>query len=119
MMMTMLEPFRAEPLLATTSLVTSVAAGMILWRLVGRWPVTYPLARMVVALWLLVELIVAVALALRVDLGGPPNPAVWGFLAHSVITIVLCAFWPRLIELEGPGLWGRRRVQSDVSTPNP
>lgn len=71
----------------------------LLWRLIGRWPVSYPLARTVVGLFAALEFIVALAVTRRAALGGEWNEATALVLIHGVITCGVVIFWPWLLTL--------------------
>lgn len=82
-----------------TTLMCAAAFGGLVWRLIGRWPTSYPLARLIVALFALLELLVALAVARRAAIGGEFNEIELVILLHAVFTVVVVAFWPRLLNL--------------------
>lgn len=86
---------------ANAILCTLVFAGL-LWRMIGRWALSYPLGRVAVALFAALELIVALGTANRAAIGGPFNPAQYAITVHALVSLVLIAVWPRLARL---GTW--------------
>lgn len=76
-------------------LCTLVFAGLA-WRWIGRWLVSWPLARWVVGLWATLELIVALGTAARAAIGGPFNPVQYVITVHALISLVVIAFWPKM-----------------------
>ena len=82
-------------------LCTAVVAGL-LWRMIGRWSLSFPLGRAVVALWAALELIVALGTAARAQLGGPFSPAQYLIIGHSLASLALIVYWPRLRAIGEP-----------------
>lgn len=91
----------------------TIAFAGLLWRLIGRWTLSFPLARLLVALFATLELIVALASARRAQIGGPLNEAIYLIMAHAIVTIVVIILWPRLmVDWEHEGhvrKWWRKR----------
>lgn len=75
-------------------LCTAVFAGLV-WRLIGRWVISWPLAKWVVGLWAALEFIVALGIAARTAIGGPFNPIQFAIMVHCLVSLVVIAVWPR------------------------
>lgn len=85
-------------------LCTAAFAGL-LWRLVGRWEVSFRMARIVVTLLAVLELIVALGTARAAALNVPLNEAQYAITAHALVTLTVVGLWPRLL----PASWTPRR----------
>lgn len=78
-------------------LCTAVFAGL-LWRMVGRWTLSWPLARWVTGLFAALELILALGIAYRARAGGPFNPVQYLVVLHSLVSLGVVWAWPRLMQ---------------------
>ena len=92
----------AETVRLINVILCTAAFGGLMYRLVGRFLVTYPLARCVVGLFAALELIVALGTARRATLGGPLNEAQYFVMGHAVITLIVVVMWVRLIPENAP-----------------
>lgn len=86
---------------ATAILCTAAFAGL-LWRLLGRWTL-YPnrLARIALALFAVLELIVAMGAARAAALEHPLDQVQYLILAHAGVTLAVIALWPHIHRI-GP-----------------
>lgn len=82
--------------LVLNMLLCTAAAGGLFWRLIGRWMISWPLAKWVVGLFTVLELIVAFASAYRAAAGGSFNPVQYFITAHALTTLVIIAIWPKI-----------------------
>lgn len=89
-------------LLHLNAILCTVAFAGLLWRLIGRWPLSYPLARIIVVLFAALELIVALGTARRAALDAPFNEAQYAILLHAVVTLFVVVVWPRLLNERTP-----------------
>lgn len=78
-------------------MLCTAAFGGLVWRLLGRWQVSFTMARIVVILLASLELIVALGTARRAALGGPLNEAQYAVMVHALIVLAVVALWPRLL----------------------
>lgn len=85
-------------------LCTAAFAGL-LWRLVGRWQVSFRMARIIVMLLAALELIVALGTARAAALDVPLNEAQYAISGHALVVLVVVVLWPRLL----PRSWTPRK----------
>lgn len=90
--------------LINVALCTAAFAGL-LWRLVGRWEVSFRMARIIVTLLAVLELIVALGTARAAALDVPLNEAQYAISVHALITLGVVVLWPRLL----PRSWTPRK----------
>lgn len=86
-------------------LLCTAAFGGLLWRLIGRFTVSFTMARIVVGLLAALELIVALGTARAAALGVPLNEAQYAITVHALIVLAVVAYWPRLL----PPSWTPRK----------
>lgn len=82
--------------------LTSAAFGGLVWRLVGRWTLSYMLAKIVVALLAVAELLFAVAVARQAALGNEINEASFGITLHALAILWVVIWWPWLLQRDPP-----------------
>lgn len=89
-------------LLHLNYVLCALAFAGLVWRLVGRWSLSYTLGKVIVSLFTVLELIVAIATARRAALGGPFNEAQYAIMLHAVAVIALVVLWPWLLDRDPP-----------------
>lgn len=77
-------------------LLCTAAAGGLLWRLIGRWMISWALAKWVVSLFAALEFLVAIGTAYRAAAGGPFNPVQYIITIHAILTLAIIAIWPQI-----------------------
>lgn len=83
------------------ALLTTVVFAGLLWRLIGRWPLSSWLSRCVLMLFAAIELIVALSTARAAALGAPFNEGQYAITVHSAATLLVIVAWPRLLDPTG------------------
>jgi len=92
----------------STALGVAVFA-LLVWRTVGSWHRLTDMERVLALLLAFSPLVAALAsLSLTARAGGtlPPNPWLWGILAHRAACLVVVAFWDKIM--------GRRTDRSSL-----
>lgn len=90
---------------ALNVLLCSAVFGGLLWRLIGRYSVSFPLARWITGLFATLEFIVAMGTAFRAAVGGPFNPIQFVITVHCIVTLMVIWKWPtlmRAVKIERP-----------------
>lgn len=86
----------ADTIRVINMLLCTAAAGGLIWRFIGRWMISWPLAKWVVGLFAALEFIVALGTAFRAAAGGPFNPVQYIITIHALLTLLIIAIWPSL-----------------------
>ena len=86
----------ADTIRMVNMLLCIAAAGGLVWRFIGRWMISWPLARWVVGLFAALEFIVAMGTAYRAAAGGPFNPVQYVITVHALTTLCIVVIWPSI-----------------------
>lgn len=85
-----------------------VFAGLV-WRLVGRWTLSFRLGRLVTTLFALLYLFISLGTARAAAGNFPVNEIQVLIGLHALATLAVIATWPRLLPEHHPDLPGNRR----------